>query len=179
MPVLDLKLRARSSADLALISGLLQDALICGIDMSYEPVEKRFVAVFNRFCWEQDAALQETEPSPDQVEDIDGERVDPKPGCYHRTHSGLVVDRVRAVQSKKIDVSNGKMLLNLLSIHALDGHIELLFSGGAALRLKTRSVLAHLKDLGEPWPTRWRPHHGHDAEILAEEAARKRVTAAP
>ena len=156
-----LKLRARSDTDLALLSGLLQDALICGADMTYDPAEKRFVAVFNRFCWERDEALKDEDRA-----------VDPAPGAYHRCHTGLVIDRVRSVQSRSIDLSDTAKLLNLLSIHPVADHIELLFSGDAAIRLKINGVLAHLKDLGEPWPTQWRPHHGHDAEILAEESAR-------
>lgn len=155
-----LKLRARSATDLALMSGLLQDALICGADMTFEAENKRFVAVFNRFCWERDGALE------------DPAETDTSPGDYHRSHAGLVIDRVRSVRSKNIDLGDNKKLLNLLSVHELDGQIELLFSGGAALRLKSNGVLAHLKDLGESWPTKWRPHHGHDAEILAEETAR-------
>ena len=129
--------------------------------------ERRFIAVFNRFCWERDQAL-ENEDKPSQSPP----QVDETPGSYHRTHSGLVIDRVRAIQSKNIDLKNTNNLLNLLSIHEIDGQIELLFSGGAALRLKTTGILAHLKDLGEPWPTQWRPHHGHDAQILAQETAR-------
>jgi len=162
-----LKLRARDGADLALMSGLLQDALISGADMTFDAEEKRFVAVFNRFCWEQDQALE------------DDAEVDAQPGAYHRTHSGLVFDRIRSVQSKNIDLKNKTKLLNLLSVHELEGQVELLFSGDAALRLKCSSILAHLKDLGEPWPTQWRPHHGHDEEILAEETAREAQGDAP
>ena len=158
-----LKLRARDKGDLALISGLLQDALICGADMTYEASNRQFIAVFNRFCWEADGALDD---------DDQPQQIDEAPGTYHRTHSGLVIDRVRGVQSRKIDLEDKSKLLNLLSVHELDGQIELLFSGGAALRLKTTGVLAHLSDLGRPWPTKWRPHHGHDDEILAEAQAR-------
>ena len=159
-----LRLRARTATDLDLLSGLLQDALICGADMTYEAENKRFVAVFNRFCWERDGALSEEEAGP-------------SPEAYHRSHAGLVIDRVWAVQSKSIDLSDHKKLLNLLSVHHSEGQITLLFSGKAALRLKCKGVLAHLKDLGEAWPTKWRPHHGHDAQILAEESLRSPTTA--
>ena len=110
-----LKLRARSGADLALLSGLLQDALICGTDMTYEAKDKRFVAVFNRFCWDRDGALE------DEAE------VDTAPGAYHRSHSGLVIDRVVSVQSKNVDLKDGSKLLNLLSVHELGDQIELVF----------------------------------------------------
>ena len=161
-----LKLRAKSPTDLALVSTLSQDALISGADMTYDPAAKRFIAVLNRFCWEQDGAL----------EDGDTPGIDATAGTYHRSHCGLVIDRVRGVQSKGIELGEKGKLLNLLSIHALDGCVELMFSGGAAVRLKTSSVLAHFKDLGDRWPTKWRPHHGHDEEILAEESARAAST---
>ena len=174
-----LKLRAVSSVDLALISGLLQDALVLGADMTYNSEERRFVAVVNRFCWEQDQALEasdvqdQTGTSPDTSSSTSPGTPPGTSGVYHRTHAGLVFDRVRAVQSKNIDLKDTSNLLNLLSVHALNGQVELLFSGAATIRLKCTSILAHLKDLGEPWPTQWRPHHGYDEQILAEETARE------
>lgn len=170
-----LKLRAVSSVDLALISGLLQDALVLGADMTYNSEERRFVAVVNRFCWEQDQALEASD-AQDQTgtsPDTSSSTLSSTPRVYHRTHAGLVFDRVRAVQSKNIDLKDASNLLNLLSVHALNGQVELLFSGAATIRLKCTSILAHLKDLGEPWPTQWRPHHGYDEQILAEETARE------
>ena len=33
------------------------------------------------------------------------------------------------------------------------------FAGGSSVRLEVAQILCHLDDLGEPWPTRWRPKH--------------------
>ncbi len=39
------------------------------------------------------------------------------------------------------------------------GAVLLEFSGGGTMRLEVRGIRCHLEDLGEPWPTRWRPSH--------------------
>ena len=155
-----LKLRAQTEDDLALMSGLLQDALIPGADMRYEATDRQFVAVLNRFCWERDGALDEKDET------------DANTGPYHRTHAALVMDGIGAIKSRGITLSDSRHLLNLLSVHMGDGEIELLFSGDVALRAECAEIRVRLQDLGEPWPTQWRPHHGHDAEILAEAQAR-------
>ncbi|MGB0785857.1 MAG: DUF2948 family protein [Alphaproteobacteria bacterium] len=160
-----LKLRAETEEDLALMSGLLQDALIAGSDIQFEPGEGQFIAVFNRFCWELDQALDAT----------DEER--PGPGIYHRTHSALVVEGAIGVRSRSINLSDNKELLNLLSLHSDSDQIELMFSGEAALRIKAGSINVRLQDLGEPWPTKWRPNHNSRDDILAEENARIRQQA--
>jgi hypothetical protein len=35
----------------------------------------------------------------------------------------------------------------------------LVFSGGGVIRLEVSGLLCHMEDLGEGWPTRWRPTH--------------------
>ncbi len=82
-----LKLRAQTEDDLALMSGLLQDALIPGTDMRYEAADRQFVAVLNRFCWERDGVLDET---------------DANAGPYHRTHAALVMDGISATRRDTI-----------------------------------------------------------------------------
>ena len=47
-----LKLLARDEEDLAVISAILQDALIPVSEMAYLPEEHRFALVANRFRWE-------------------------------------------------------------------------------------------------------------------------------
>ncbi len=32
-------------------------------------------------------------------------------------------------------------------------------SGGGEISLEVSDIRCHLEDLGEPWPTRWRPGH--------------------
>ena len=47
-----LKLIALDEEDLAVVSSLLQDAVLRVADMTYVPAQKRFAAVLNRFDWE-------------------------------------------------------------------------------------------------------------------------------
>ena len=42
---------------------------------------------------------------------------------------------------------------------AFYGQIYFDFAGGSSIRLSVERILCHLDDLGEPWPTRWRPRH--------------------
>jgi hypothetical protein len=48
-----LKLIALDEEDLAVLSSLLQDAVVRVADMTYLPGQKRFAAVLNRFDWEK------------------------------------------------------------------------------------------------------------------------------
>jgi hypothetical protein len=139
-----LKLRATDADDLAVISAVLQDAVIPGDEMTYLPSEHRFVLVANRFRWE----------------DSDGQ---PVPGrIYERVHAGLVIDTVRAVKTRGFDPTQKDRLLSLLAIEPNDGAIDLLFSGGTAIRIEVERILCHLEDVAEPYPTRLRPNHAVD-----------------
>jgi hypothetical protein len=54
-------------------------------------------------------------------------------------------------------------ILSLLALHAEDegeaASLILNFAGGSSVRLEVQQIMCHLDDLGEPWPTRWRPKH--------------------
>jgi hypothetical protein len=134
-----LKLRAEDEEDLAVISAILQDALVAVGEMTFQPEQRRFVLVANRFCWEPDAG---------------GERRD-----NERIMAGLCIDRVRAVQRRGFNPREADRLLSLLAIGCEGGALYLHFAGGSSVRLEVDGILCHLDDLGEPWPTRWRPRH--------------------
>jgi len=51
----ELKLIALDEEDLAVVSSLLQDAVVRVADMTYLPAHKRFAAIVNRFVWEKAA----------------------------------------------------------------------------------------------------------------------------
>ena len=51
----ELKLIALDEEDLAVVSSLLQDAVVRVTDMTYLPAQKRFAAIVNRFVWEKAA----------------------------------------------------------------------------------------------------------------------------
>ena len=67
--------------------------------------------------------------------------------------------RFRGFDARKKDE-----ILSLLDLETQPGAVILNFSGGAAIRLEVSEILCHLEDLGEPWPTRWRPRHGEAEE---------------
>jgi hypothetical protein len=134
-----LKLRAEDEEDLEVISAILQDALVAVADIAYLPDEQRFVLVANRVRREAPAA-------------------GPRPKLERRL-SGLRFDGVTAVQRRGFTPREGERLLVLLAIRAEAGRLFLDFAGGSSIRLEVERILCHLDDLGEPWPTRWRPRH--------------------
>jgi hypothetical protein len=134
-----LKLRGVDEQDLAVISAILQDALVAVGEMAFFPDETRFVLVANRFRWEPPPAG--ARPSRE------------------RQLAGLRFDTVKSVQRRGFSPQESDRLMVLLAIRAEAGSLFLDFAGGGSIRLEVEQILCHLDDLGEPWPTRYRPRH--------------------
>lgn len=135
-----LKLAAADAEDLDILSALLQDAVVPPSDMTYIPSERRFVLVACRFRWEN---------------------VPRMPGrIYERVRCGIAFDRVSAVRHRNFD--RRERMFDMLALEAGDGYVDLVFAGGATVRLVTDRIVCHAEDFGEPWPTRWRPDHSLD-----------------
>jgi hypothetical protein len=134
-----LKLLARDEEDLAVISTVLQDALIPVSEMAYLPEERRFALVANRFRWE-----------------APGDR--PREN-FERRLTGLSIGSVSAVRRRGFKPGDPDRILALLAVRRVAGALQLDFAGGASIRLETAEILCHLDDLSEPWPTRWQPRH--------------------
>jgi len=163
-----LKLRARDADDLQTIARCLQDALIPLADTAYLKPEKRFVMVANRFRWE---GVPDEERTPAQSPDSNSgdtgdarfEDVEGNSGAiYERVNCGLCFDGVRNVKFRGVDLRDRQQILSVLTLTYDPGAISIVFSGGAEIRLEVDKVRCHLDDLGEPWPTRWRPAHDTD-----------------
>ncbi len=159
-----LKLRAHDAEDLRALAACLQDALVPLADVVYLKSEKRFVMVANRFMWERSAQEEpapapELEPEP-RAESADArfEEAEARP-LYHRVNCAVYIDWVRNVRFRGLDPQEKDQILNLLTVEADSDAIELVFAGGGAIRLDVRGIRCHLEDLGDPWPTRWRPDH--------------------
>ena len=162
-----LRLRAEDGEDLRVISAVLQDALVAMTDMEFLGGEHCFAMVANRFRWENcdiaeaDAAQEEPAPvqpateSPTVYDDIAFQPC----RSYERVNCGIRFDGVSAVRCKGIDRNDRGQILELLAIQVEPGAVIMLFAGGSALRLEGDSITCHLQDLGEPWPTTWRPRH--------------------
>lgn len=171
-----LKLRARDAADLAIIAACLQDALVRPRDMTYLAEEKRFVLVANRFRWEvaaervadwptsmpAAAARPAAEDGDAEFADSDIREGETQGPVYQRVHCGICFDRVRGVKLRGFTPAKGPEFLELLTIQAQEGTILLMFAGNATVRLEIEAVRCHFEDLGEAWPTAWRPEHMED-----------------
>ena len=130
-----LRLRAEDAEDIAVISAILQDALVAVGDMAWLAEERRFVLVASRF------------------------RREAAGGDRQRVHCGLRFDDVAACWRQRFNPRDRDRILVLLAIQAQDGALRIDFAGGAGVRLEVGRILCHLEDLGEPWPTRQQPRH--------------------
>jgi hypothetical protein len=142
-----LKLRAEDPEDLAVISACLQDALVPVRDLAYDAEERTFLAVANRFRWE------------------DGLRRAAEEGAFRRSLCGVTFREVAKVSYTGFRRSDDGRILSLLAIWYEDGAVGLEFSGGASIRLEVARICCHARDLGEPWPTPWQPRHDPDKPV--------------
>jgi hypothetical protein len=165
-----LKLRAEDAEDLDVVSACLQDAIVPLSDMEYLAGEKRFVLVANRFRWEncgETAEMPVVDPAADPRSG-QGANADVgfAQGCrsYERVNCGVAFEGVEQVRRRGIDPRDRSRMLELLAMRIEAEAITLSFAGNAAIRLEGRKIVCRLSDLGEPWPTQWRPRHpGGDA----------------
>ncbi|UYN96044.1 MAG: DUF2948 family protein [Enhydrobacter sp.] len=134
-----LKLSALDADDLAVISAAVQDSLVAVRDCAYFAGERRFVLLLNRFCWEAHPGIETR---------------------YWRTHSALVFNEVDAVHHHRIPLDEPDRMLELLAVALESERSALLrFAAGRAIRLEIGRLACHLGDVGEAWPTPWKPAH--------------------
>ncbi len=143
-----LKLRALDAEDLAVISSLVQDAVLPIGEMTFQRGKRRFALLLNRFRWEDKAA--------------DG----PRPHPFERVQSVLAVEDVRAVSTMGIDRASKDTILSLLSV-AFEpgedgtGRIVLTLAGDGAIALDVETLEVTLQDVTRPYiaPSKARPSH--------------------
>ena len=140
-----LKLQARDGEDLAVISTLLQDALVPPGDIEYLAQAASFVLAANRYMWEAHGS--------------DEDRAE-------RIVCGLAFANVTSVRRRNLDLLERGAFYDLLSLDLVDGDadvggpiVQLTFAGEAAIRLEMSDLLCTLEDFGEAWSAGWRPHH--------------------
>src|ERR1700761_5125226 len=105
-----LKLRAEDDEDLAILSAVLQDALLPVADMAFLAEEQRFVIVANRFCWECAAS--------DTVRGGAGTG-------FERILTGVTFDAVGAVKVRGFSPNDRDRILHVLAIAAEPGAIRI------------------------------------------------------
>ncbi len=142
-----LRLFALDEEDLAILSANMQDAKILVADMAYMPGQKRFALAGKRFDWAKAAA-----------------------GGCERCATGLHFERVLGVTRIGFAQGERDRELNLLALgfevaDAPAGHVTLVFSGGAAVRLEVECIEAQMRDLGPRWPCDKQPAHMAEADV--------------
>jgi len=139
------RVRAEDAEDLNIVSAFLQDAVIPVVEMAYEPEAGRFVLIAGRFRWEK--AVREAAKPGDGMP-------------FERVHCAVRFEEVTAVRVRGVDLKaeRGRML-NLLQFAWRDGGVDLVCADGVTIRLDVRRLACHVEDLGEPWPTAFRPTH--------------------
>jgi hypothetical protein len=152
-----MKLAAADSEDLEILSARLQDAVVLLKNIAWQPKQRRFAALCNRYRWEDAKGMGVT-----------GTRV----------RAGLHFDSVLKVESQNIKRGAPDAVVSLLAIkftpnprleagveESADpgGVIELLLAGGGAFRLTVECIDAELSDLTGPWEALGRPVHDGDA----------------
>ena len=134
-----LKLYGRSAEDMHIMSTYLQDAVAQLGDMAHLADEKRFVILFNSFCWERE-------------------------GAPMRVRSALQLANVAAIRQKKLNLKRRDGVVALLAIDfepgtLPEGEIALQFAGGGEIRLAVEACEAILEDITAPWAASSRPQH--------------------
>ena len=153
-----LKLRAEDPEDLRVIAACLQDALVPLSDIHFQEAEHRFILVANRFRWENCPDLPQVPVADDGLDC----------SSYERVNCGILFDNVSAVRRRGLDQRDRGRILELLTmeVEVSDDNrmaVVMLFAGGAAIRIEGVAIKCRITDIGEPWPTQFRPNHPDDA----------------
>ena len=145
-----LRLLARDSADIEVLSTLLQDAIVPGVDMLFDRDRKRFVFIANRFCWERPA-----------IAEVIGEKGEP---VRERSLCVVRIEGVQRVLQNNIPARRDKELFNLLAVICGDAvenetYVDLMFSAGTTVRLLVEIIEVAATDVEEARPTTSQPKH--------------------
>ena len=137
--------RCKNEQDLAVLSSLLQDAMINNLDFHFSKKEKTFLFVANRFCWENVASKT-------------------KEKVFQRVLSGVNIQNVTSVKHKNFISKNDArtaLFYNLLTVEydRQESQITLIFSLNACVKLDVSKLDIFIKDVEEPYPTQKIPDH--------------------
>ncbi|UXU73931.1 MULTISPECIES: DUF2948 family protein [unclassified Paracoccus (in: a-proteobacteria)] len=146
-----LALMAEDAQDLAVISALVQDAVLTAGDMSYDGRRRQLALLVNRFRWE----------------DADHARREGRP--FERVRAVLLVSDALRVQSDGIDRKDRDLVLELLALRWLPdtdgtGRLLLEFAGDGTLAVDAECLNVELRDVTRPYaaPSGQAPQHSLD-----------------
>ncbi|SFH32234.1 Protein of unknown function [Palleronia marisminoris] len=140
-----LRLRALDLDDLAVVSSLVQDAVLPVTEMRWDHVQRRFGLLLNRLRREDDAA---------EVE---------------RVRTVLVVEDVMAVRTSGIEREDRDLVCAVLSVTMEPGEdgtgtVMITLAGDGAIALSVEALEVTLRDVTRPYhaPSGKFPDHGLD-----------------
>ena len=144
MKVQNLKLIARTTEDLRVISAHLQDSIVKTSDIANLKKNRIFLMQLNRFMWE-----------------------DVEKGVFRknkRIRSVLKFENILKVASKNVDQKKNDRFLDFLAIETFkmpdkNYEMNLIFSGDMVIKLVTEAVEVTLDDQGSPWESKNKPKH--------------------
>ncbi|WP_209424857.1 DUF2948 family protein [Pararhodobacter sp. SW119] len=170
-----LRLIARDADDLQVISALVQDAVLTGVDLRYDAQQRRFSLLLNRFRWE------------------DRPKAEARGTGFERARAILDFADVRTVRHQGLSERDADTVLSLLALRwepapdvpdtpaetdaaaeadapaetkvpAGPGRILLVFSGDGAISLDVECLEVQLCDVTRPYvaPSRRAPDHPID-----------------
>ena len=133
-----LSLGAATPEDLAVMSALVQDAVLTGADMAYDRRARRLTFLLNRFRWE------------------DREAAERQGRAYERVRSLLILDDVTRVASQGIERGDGATVLSVLALawqpgEDGTGRIEVTLAGDGAIAAEAECLNATLRDVTRPY----------------------------
>ncbi len=139
-----LYLGAMDPDDLAVISALVQDAVLPSSEMTWAKGDGRLALLLNRL-------RREDEPGRGGIE---------------RVQSVLVVENARKVASQGVTRGDPDTVLQVLSVAFVPvedagGFVEITFAGDGAVRAEVEALEVTLKDVTRPYlaPSGKAPHH--------------------
>ena len=144
MKVQNLKLIARTTEDLRVISAHLQDSIVKTSDIANLKKNRIFLMQLNRFMWE-----------------------DVEKGVFRknkRIRTVLKFENILKVASKNVDQKKNDRFLDFLAIETTkmpdkNYEMNLIFSGDVVLKLITEAIEVTLDDQGSPWESKNKPEH--------------------
>lgn len=137
-----LRLRAFDTEDLAVISALLQDAVLPGSEIRWDRRSRRLAMLVNRFRWERAARPPE------------------------RVQAMVVIEEVEAVRSQGVVPRDTDTVLSILNMAfepdaAPGGEVVLTLAGDGAIAARVEALEVVLRDVTRPYvaPSGKAPHH--------------------
>lgn len=143
-----LRLAALDAEDLTPLSALVQDAVFPVTEVAWQPRQRRFALLLNRFRWEDAPAAERRQRE------------------FERVRSVLIVENVERVLHQGLERRDGDQILSLLSLgwepaEAPSGRVVLTLAGDGAIALEVEALEVLLKDVTRPYraPSGRAPRH--------------------